>query len=289
MTAVPEILSALTTPFDDEGDVNLPALRANLDRLEPLVDGLFVAGTTGEFPALEADEHAQLVESALEVFGPERVVVHVGSPSTRQSLALTREAARLGARRFAALTPYYLPASVEGITRHWGAIKEACGGELYGYIYPDVAVTDLLPADLPAVLASGIDGVKTSATAAGRVREYLAAAPKGFKLWSGNDADLPNVLDAGGRGAVSGCSGACPTPWVDFREAVRSGDDAARDAAQRTIEAIVPVLGPSIANLKHALDLQGLTGGACRMPIDPPSDATRQSIADAVALAEPTT
>lgn len=286
--AAPEILSALTTPFDAEGEVDLPAFRANLDRLEPLVDGVFVAGTTGEFPALSRAEHAALVEASLRTFGSERVVVHVGAPSTRQSLALAAEAVRLGARRFAALTPYYLPASPAGITRHWGAIKEACGGDLYGYVYPDVAVTDLLPEDLPEVLASGIDGIKTSATAAARVEAYLAAAPAGFKLWSGNDADLPHVMAIGGTGTVSGCSGVHPWPWVDLREALRVGDEAAAAAAQARIEVVVPLIGPSIANLKHGLDTHGLTGGTCRMPIDPPDAATRASIDAALAPSTPT-
>lgn len=286
MTA-PEILSALTTPFSADGEIDLPAFETNLARLEPLVDGVFVAGTTGEFLALTPSEHAALVERTLASFGPHRVVVHVGAPSTRQSLELTAEAARLGARRFAALTPYYLPASTDGVTRHWGAIKQACGGELYGYVYPDVAVTDLPPDALPAVLASGIDGIKTSATAASRVAAYLAAAPAGFKLWSGNDADVPNVMALGGTGTVSGCSGVYPYPWVDLREALRAGDEQAAAAAQARIEEVVPLIGPSIANLKHGLDAQGLAGGACRMPIDPPSDDLRGRIA--AALTTPTT
>lgn len=282
MPVAPEILSALTTPFRPDGTIDLPALTANIERLAPLVDGAFVAGTTGEFPALSPVEHASLVQAALAVFGPAGVVVHVGAPSTRQSLELTAEAVRLGATRFAALTPYYLPASVAGITRHWGVIKQACGGDLYGYVYPDVAVTDLLPDDLPAVLASGIDGIKASATAAGRVDAYLAAAPAGFKLWSGNDADLPHVMAVGGTGTVSGCSGVAPEPWVALREAIAAADEDAAAAAQARIEALVPLLGPSIANLKHGLDVQGLTGGTCRMPIDPPDAATRERIAEAL-------
>lgn len=269
----PEILSALTTPFGPDGEILFDALKSNMTRLEPLVDGVFLAGTTGEFLALSPAEHAQLVELALSVFGPQRVVVHVGSPSTYQSLELTRAAGQLGAQRFAAITPYYLRASVDGIIRHWAALKQACGGEFYGYMFPDVAVTDLLPADLPAALTSGIDGIKISATASGRIAEYIAAAPEGFKVWSGNDADLPNVLALGGVGTVSGCSSACPQPWADFRNAYQDGDEAALADAQRRIEIIVPAIGPSIAALKTAQDLQGITGGACRMSIDPADEA----------------
>lgn len=281
----PEILSALTTPFSPDGEIDAVGFRRNLERLAPVVDGVFLAGTTGEFLALRPSEHAQLLSTCLEVFDPARVVVHVGAASTRQSIELTREGRRLGATRFAAITPVYLPASPQATLRHWAAINEACEGELYGYIYPDVAVTDLLPADLPEVLASGIAGIKVSATASARVPEYLAQVPDGFKLWSGNDADLPAVMAAGGTGAVSGVSGACPHPWAALRDAMAAGDDEAVASAQDIIVRVVSVLGPSIARLKHALDLQGLAGGACRMAIDPPTEEDRARIAEVVALA----
>lgn len=282
MFTPPEVLSALTTPFRSDQSVDLEAFRSNLERLEPLVDGVFVGGTTGEFPALSVEECSAILEAALSVFEPDRVVAHVGSPSTHQSLQLTKSARALGVVRFAALTPYYLPASVEGITRHWAAIKEACGGDLYGYIYPDVAVTDLLPEDLPSALSSGIDGIKISATASARVAEYLRHAPDGFKLWSGNDADLPNVLQLGGTGTVSGVSGVCPEPWAQLREAHHANDQDSFAAAQAKIDQIVPLLGPSIANLKFGLDLQGLAGGECRMSIDAPSAETRVQIESAL-------
>lgn len=284
----PEILSAVTTPFTPDGDLDLTAFETMLSTLEPLVDGVFVAGTTGEFLALSAEEHAALVAAALDRFGPARVVVHVGAASTRAAIALARESSRLGAVRFAALTPYYLPASTAGIVRHWSAINEACAGELYGYVFPDVAVTDLLPEALPEVLASGIAGLKVSATASTRVAEYLANAPAGFKLWSGNDADVPAVMALGATGTVSGVSCACPLPWAELRDAMAAGDDAAAAEAQARIEQLVPVLGPSISHLKRALDMQSLTGGACRMVIDPPSPELTRQIDTVVALASTT-
>ncbi len=280
----PEILTALTTPFTQDGAVDHGGFRRNLEHLEPLVDGVFVAGTTGEFLALELAEHAALVTACLEVFGPDRTVVHVGAPSTRQAVALAAESSRLGARRFAALTPYYLPASTSGVIRHWAAINEAAEGDLYGYVYPDVAVTDVLPEALGEILGSGIVGLKVSATASTRVAAYLANAPEGFKLWSGNDADVPAVMQAGGYGTVSGVSGACPSAWARLRDALAAGDRAEAERAQSVIERVVPVLGPSIANLKHALDAQGRAGGACRMVIDQPLTDTIHRIDEVVDL-----
>ena len=281
----PEVLSAIITPFHPDGELDLAGLDKNLRRIEPLVDGVFAAGTTGEFLALSQGEHEQVISAALDVFGPARVVVHVGAASTRDAVALAKQSSQLGATRFAAITPYYLKASTAGILRHWSAINEACDGEFYGYVFPDVAVTDLLPEQLPEVLASGITGIKVSATASTRVVEYLANAPEGFKLWSGNDADVPNVMAAGGTGTVSGVSCAVPLPWAALRDAMAAGDQEAAEKAQAIIARVVPVLGPSIANLKVALDKQGFTGGACRMVIDSPTPETLTQIDEVVALA----
>lgn len=283
--ARPEILAALTTPFTADGEVDHEAFGANLRRLSKSVDGVFVAGTTGEFPALSLAEHAELTRACLEAFGPERSVVHVGAASTSRAVKLAKTAAHMGVTRFAALTPYYLPASTDGVRRHWSAISDACGGELYGYIFPDVAVTDLPPESLPDVLDSGIVGVKVSGSASARVPAYLDHAPEGFKLWSGNDADVPAVMAAGGTGTVSGVSGACPEPWARLREAMAAGDEHEIRAAQEIITSVVAVLGPSITRLKAALDLQDLPGGSCRMVIDPPSPHIHQGIAAVVDLA----
>jgi dihydrodipicolinate synthase/N-acetylneuraminate lyase len=177
--SAPEILSALTTPFDDSGDIVTSAFEANLARLEPWVDGVR-RRTTGEFPALEADEHLDLTRRALAVFGPDRVVVHTGAPSLRQALRLAAAAAAVGARRFAALTPYYLAATPAGCARYFSALKtELAGAEVYGYLFPDVAVTEGLPDQLQPLLDAGIDGLKTRVARRGSFRTTSPSLPPG--------------------------------------------------------------------------------------------------------------
>ncbi|MDQ4213506.1 dihydrodipicolinate synthase family protein [Microbacterium capsulatum] len=282
MTA-PEILSAIPTPFTAAGELDLPAFRENLDRLVGSVDGVFVAGTTGEFPALEDTERLVLIDAALAVFGPNRVVAHVGAASTRQAAGLLRSAITLGATRCAAITPYFLAASTAGVATYYRQLKDIAGERaLYAYVFPEVAGTDVHPEDLGALVDAGIDGIKVSGLASTRVREYLATAPEGFALWSGNDADLPAVLAAGGRGTVSGVSAVCPRPWAAYRDAETAGDAAARDDAQRRIATLVPLLGPSIAALKLGLDHLGLTGGSVRMSIDTPAADRAEQIRSAI-------
>jgi len=279
MTDAPQIISAVPTPFATDGKLDLAALHSNLERLEPLLDGVFAAGTTGEFPALSDDERVAVIQEAITVFGPTRVVAHVGAATTQQAVAITEAVQRVGAQRFAAVTPYYLRASLDGVSRYYAALREVVrDGELYGYFFPDVALTDVAPEDLPRLLEVGLDGVKVSGAASGRVADYLSQAPDGFRLWSGNDADLPNIMACGGMGTVSGVSSVMPEPWVAFREAYAAGDQSRLGQAQRAINALVPILGPSIANLKYGLSRLGLTGGPTRMSIDEPTPEVRMTI-----------
>jgi dihydrodipicolinate synthase/N-acetylneuraminate lyase len=103
------VIAAVPTLFDADGSVDLAANRALYAHVSGLLDGLLVAGTTGEFPSLSDEERLSLVELAVEVAGPSRVIAHVGAPSAFQAARLAAAAAAAGAARLAAITPYYLP------------------------------------------------------------------------------------------------------------------------------------------------------------------------------------
>ena len=175
----PEILSAIPTPFTPDGTLDLPAFRANLDRLVSSVDGVFVAGTTGEFPALDDAERLLLFEAALAVFGPDRVVAHVGAATTRQAAELLSAAIAIGAARFAAITPYFLAASTSGVAAYYRHLKDIAGQRaLYAYVFPEVAGTDVLPDALHALVEAGIDGIKVSGRASASTSPQLRKASR---------------------------------------------------------------------------------------------------------------
>jgi 4-hydroxy-tetrahydrodipicolinate synthase len=282
---MPRLIPAVPVPFTDDGDLDEKALEPLYRFLSDAgVDGVFVSGTTGEFPALDDAERDVVLAGALAVFGPERVYAHVGAASARQAQRLAARAVALGATNLAAITPYYLPAGPAALRDHYRRIVDAAdGARLFVYLYPARTTTTVTPQQL-AELATipGVAGVKISGESTDRVAAYLREVPDGFAVYSGNDVEFGAVARAGGAGAVSGVSSAFPEPFVALRDALTRGDDRAAVAAQAGVEQAVGAVGGNVALIKAALCGRGLPAGPTRMALDPPTPAQLERITSAV-------
>jgi 4-hydroxy-tetrahydrodipicolinate synthase len=273
-------------PFLTDGALDEPGLKPLYASLESEgVDGVFVSGTTGEFPALDDAEREVVLTAALAVFGPERVYAHVGAASARQAERLAARAVANGARNLAAITPYYLPAGPRSLLDYYRRLDAVIGdARLYVYLYRARTTTTVTPAQLAELAAiPSVVGAKISGEPAARVLEYVRAAPSGFAVYSGNDVEFGAVARAGAAGGVSGVSSVFPRPFVALRDALRRGDEAAAAAAQADVERAVEAVGGNVAHMKAALALRGLPAGPPRVALDPPSPAHCAVIAAAVA------
>src|SRR6516162_3100551 len=165
------VFSAVPTLFSSDGEVDTGANRALYKHLAGLLDGLFVAGTTGEFPALDDSERLSLIEVALAEAGPDRVIGHIGAPDARHSARLAKAAVALGATRVAAITPYYLPARPDELAAHYRRIRDAVpGAAIYAYIFPERTGLRVPPPVFAAVAsAAELAGAKISGSAAADV------------------------------------------------------------------------------------------------------------------------
>ena len=276
-SSAPVVFSAVPTLFGPGGELDPDANRALYKLVGGLVDGLFVAGTTGEFPALEDAERLALFELALAEAGPDRVIAHIGAPDARHASRLARAAVALGATRIAAITPYYLPARPDELAAHFRRIREAVPApELYAYIFPERTGLPVPPPLFAAVAeAAGLAGAKVSGSAAADLAGYVAAAP-GLRIFSGNDANPAASMRAGAAGVISGRSAAYPEVYAALGR---------NPAEQGRLDRIV-ALGASIGRLKHALQVRGLVSGSgptARMTVDPPDPDTAAAIAAEVA------
>jgi 4-hydroxy-tetrahydrodipicolinate synthase len=267
-----ELITAAPTPFTASGELDLDAARRVFGYATDAGASLLVAGTTGEFPSLEDDERISLFEVALEVAGPERVIVHVGAADARRATRLAAAAVARGATRLAAITPYYLPARTDEIAAYFGAIRAAAAdARLYAYLFTERTGNSLAPADLGSI--PGLAGVKISGSGTERLAEYVRP---GFAVYSGDDGHVEQAALDGAAGSVSGVSAVLPAPFVELASLLNDGGDrTAVDARTRQAAAL---LGPSIGRLKYGLSVLGLAGPYGRMTVDPPGPTVRAAI-----------
>jgi 4-hydroxy-tetrahydrodipicolinate synthase len=280
------LISAVPVPFTADGGLDVAGLQPLYRSLAAAgVDGVFTAGTTGEFIALDDAERETVLTEALAVFGADRVYAHVGAACARHAERLTARAVALGARNLAAITPYYLPAGPHALLDYYRRLDAVAGSaRLFVYLYAARTTTTVTPAQL-AQLAQipSVAGVKISGEPTTRVIDYVRAAPDGFQVYSGNDIEFGDFVRAGGAGAVSGVSSIFPGPFVALADALRRGDEHAAALAQDRIKrAVEAVGGADIALMKAGLALRGLPAGTPRVALDPPSPSQLDTLRAAI-------
>jgi 4-hydroxy-tetrahydrodipicolinate synthase len=268
-----QVASAMVTPFDADGRLDLDAARDVARWLEANGnDGLVVAGTTGEAPTLTDDEKLSLWAAVVEAVTIP-VVAGAGSNDTAHSVHLTREASKLGVAGILALCPYYNRPSQAGIDGHLRAMAAATDLPLMIYDIPirtgrKVATTTLLrlARDVPNILA-----LKDAAGNPGETARVVAEAPSGFEVYSGDDSLTLPLLAVGAVGVVG-----VATHWTgpDHQELLAlwaKGDvEGARRVNARLLESFAFETGDEAPNpipTKAVLRVLGLAVGQCRLPM----------------------
>ncbi|MEU5566799.1 dihydrodipicolinate synthase family protein [Micromonospora musae] len=284
MTTYPDanLISAVPTLFDSEGALDLGATKAAYAQLaQAPLDGVFVAGTTGEFTTLTDDERLAVCAAASDAFGPDRTYWHVGAASRYQAAGLTEAAVERGARRLAALTPHYYAATESALLSYYETlVARAAGVPVYGYLFEARTTTSVTPALLARLVDTGLAGVKISGAGSAVVGRYLAAlAGRTVPVYSGADAEFAEVVGLGAAGVVSGVSSALPAPFLEVRDALRAGDAAALTVARERARRAVAATGQgNLAHLKAVLELRGLPAGGLRAPLDAISPEDRRAL-----------
>jgi 4-hydroxy-tetrahydrodipicolinate synthase len=276
------VFAAVPTPFTSDGDVDTEAAGRLYGFLAGVVDGLLVAGTTGEFPALDDGERLALIQAGLDAVGPDRLIAHIGAPDSRRAARLAVSAVALGATRIAAITPYYMAPRPDEVTAYYDRIRQAAAGAgLYAYIYPERTGVTVPPEQFASLAeAVGLAGAKLSGAAARNVAACATACP-GLKIYSGDDSDLAATLRDGGAGIISARAAAYPEVFSALSAALAAGEAEVAARYQADVTAIAST-GASIGRVKEALRVRGFGSMAARTPVDVPDETTAARIAELV-------
>jgi 4-hydroxy-tetrahydrodipicolinate synthase len=223
-----KLLAAITTPFGADAGLDLDAFAAHVRWLdEQGLDGLLVAGTTGEGVLLEHEEVEALARRAVEAAGSLRVIVQVGRPSTRATVALARRALDAGAHGVAAYVPWFYPVTPDQVRAHFEALLEAAGGApAFLYNIPPRTVNDLSPELAGELARAGFAGMKDSTGDFARHEQYLAAVRgvDAFEVYTGTEPHLADAVRAGATGSINGLSNCAPELFTALRDALAAGE-----------------------------------------------------------------
>ena len=287
------IYAPVTTPFDTAGNVDNAGAAANCAALiEAGLDGIVVAGSTGEAPLLDDSERAVLLGAVRAAVPGTRVLMGIGAESTRQTIARAKAAAAGGADGVLCVAPHYFGAAAmtdAALRTHYLAVADASPKPVVLYSIPKY-MHFALSAPLVAELARhpNIIGIKDSSGDPAILGGYFAAQSTSFTVFTGNGVQFLNALRAGARGgilAVAIFAPACARAVFDSHAA---GDASAADAAQERLgplaAEIVGKLG--IGAVKAACDAVGLVGGRVRAPLVEVDETVRGRVGALLARAQ---
>lgn len=274
-----KVVTAMVTPFDDAGALDLDAAAAIARWLvDQGNEGLVVAGTTGEAPVLSDDEKRDLWRAVSEAVTVP-VIAGTGSNDTRHSIELTASAKACGASAVLVVGPYYNRPTQEGIEAHLRAVAGATDLPVIVYDVP-VRTGRRISREVLLRLAhevGNVVGFKDATGDAPGSAKIVAAAPAGFDVYSGDDAMTLPLLATGASGVIGVATHWTAPEHRDLFAAWEKGDvDGAREINARLLPSFDFEAGDDRVQsqtAKAALRVLGLPAGTCRLPVgDGPPD-----------------
>lgn len=281
------VATALATPFQENGQLNLEAWAALIeDQIKEGVTGLVIGGTTGEGMTITDDEFETLLVRAVEVANGRAVIIAgTGSNNTAVSIEKTKRAAELGAEMAMVVTPYYNKSTQTGLIAHFTAIADASPIPLMLYNVPSRTGVALAPETVGELAEHPrITALKEASGDISVMAQMMAHIPEGFTVYCGNDDQILPYMAWGAQGVVSVLSNVYPGATVALAEALLAGDlQTARTWQIR----LLPVIDELFAEVnpipvKAALQARGFEVGAPRLPLVPMSATAEAKLLSAM-------
>ncbi len=278
------LYTAIVTPFKNN-QVDAAAFKAHIEaQIAGGVDGIVPVGTTGESPTLSHAEHMEVIRLAIEyAAGRCQVIAGTGSNCTEEAIAMTREAAEMGADGTLQVCPYYNKPSQEGLYRHFKAVASCSDLPVLLYSIPgrsgiEIAVDTVvrLAKDCPTIVA-----IKEAGGNVDRVNQLVQAVPEGFAILSGDDGLTVPFISCGATGLVSVTSNVAPAQMKELVTAALSGDGRKALELQKKYYPLMKGLMSLDTNpvpIKAAMALTGAMGWELRLPLAPLAEEKRAQL-----------
>ena len=273
--------TAIVTPFKD-GVLDLDALKKLVRiQIRAGVDGIVPTGTTGESPALDYDEHIQVIEACVDYAGGRiKVLAGTGANSTSEAIYLTQAAEEAGADGSLQVAPYYNKPSQEGLFQHFRAVAKRTRLPVILYSIPgrcgiEIGVDTVMRL---AGACHNIIGIKEAGGSCDRVSQLRAAMGTKFNILSGDDSLTLPFMSVGADGVISVASNVIPREVCRMVRQYAAGKPA---VAARIHHRYYPLfrnlfIETNPVPVKAALSMMGMVEEEFRLPLVPPTSANRK-------------
>ena len=257
-------------------------------------NGVVPAGTTGESPTLDHDEHKKVIEIAVkETNGKIPVIAGTGSNSTTEAIELSIHAEKTGANALLIVTPYYNKPTQEGLYQHYKAINDKVGIPIIIYNIPPRSVVDMSVDTMARLFElKNISGVKDATADLNRVDEQLKKMGPEFIQLSGEDGTALEFNLRGGVGCISVTANVAPKLCSDFQNASLSKNNSNLISKAKEInEKLMPLhkslfIESNPSPVKYAASLLNLSSEEVRLPLVKVTEKTKKEVQKALKIAE---
>lgn len=266
------LLTAMVTPFDKDLEVDYKKAQ---ELAQYLIangnDGIVVAGTTGESPALSNSEKLNLFKAVKEVVGKKgQVIAGTGSNSTKDSIELTQAAAESGVDGVMLVVPYYNKPPQDALYQHFSAIAQTTKLPILLYNVPGRTSTNMLPDTISKLSkVPNIIAIKEAAGDMDQVSAIKALVSEDFFIYSGDDSLTLPMLALGGYGVVSVAG---HIVGKEIKEMINNYLVGNIKEAQKLHQSLFPLFKTMFITtnpipVKTAVNLIGIEVGEMRLPM----------------------
>ena len=282
------IWTPIVTPMHDDFSTNHEALA---DTVELLIDGgvngIVVAGTTGEYYAQTMDERMALMREVHGLIGGRvPLVVGTGALRTEDSIEYAKAARDLGADAILVATPPYSVPTGREIALHALAVDRAANLPVMLYNYPGRMGVNMDEDCLDRLGRSpNFCGIKESSGDINRLHMIARDYPH-LGLLCGMDDQALEFFAWGARGWVCAGSNFAPEAHVAlYRACVVDGDFTRGRAIMSAMMPLMRVLeqgGKFIQCIKHGVTMRGIPAGPPRKPLHPLNKDDKRELEEVV-------
>ncbi len=287
MSSISGVVPPMTTPFDADGEIDLKAVRAQVDWcIGQGAHGLAVGGSTGEGHTLEIDEYRDLIAAAAEAAnGRIPIIAGIIVDSTRDAIKRGLAVRDLGVAALQVTPVHYLfRPDDDAMQEHFRVMGEETGQPII--IYNVVPWSYLSPQLLCRIMREvpHVVGVKQSAGDLKMFADLMIMARPEDMIFSAVDALLYPSYALGACGSIAATLAAVPAACVEQWDAVQAGDHAKAKALH---EKILPMWNAMFSDnlpacVKYAQTIQGCPAHYPRAPMPVANETQKKAIRDAL-------